>query len=139
MTPEEAIRILGQMLDEFCNEDAWVQECKDAVDMAIEALKEQPKHEQNTMSKQPDLETLGAKTGETCADAISRRAAIDALSYCQTYLFDSRDHDKKISLEDAEYALEQLQPAQPEQQSCKYAERKSGTEQMIMMRYLRKE
>lgn len=47
-------------------------------------------------------------------DPIDRQAAIDALSYCQTYLFDSRDHDKKISLEDAEYAIEQLPPAQPE-------------------------
>lgn len=48
-------------------------------------------------------------------DTISRQAAIDALSYCQTYLFDSRDDDKKISLEDAEYAIEQLPSAQPEQ------------------------
>lgn len=47
-------------------------------------------------------------------DTIYRKAAIDALSHCQTYLFDSRDDDKKISLEDAGYALEQLPPAQPE-------------------------
>lgn len=38
MTNEEAIRVLERMLDEFCNEDTWMQECKDAVDMAIEAL-----------------------------------------------------------------------------------------------------
>ena len=38
MTNEEAIRILGRMLDEFCNEDSYAPECKDAVDMAIEAL-----------------------------------------------------------------------------------------------------
>lgn len=42
MTNEEAIRVFGRMLNEFCNEDTWMQECKDAVDMAIEALKEQP-------------------------------------------------------------------------------------------------
>ena len=47
-------------------------------------------------------------------DLISRQAAIDELGYCQTYLFDSRDKDKKISLEDAEYAIEQLPSAQPE-------------------------
>ena len=47
-------------------------------------------------------------------DLIERQAAIDELGYCQTYLFDSRDKDKKISLEDAEYAIEQLPSAQPE-------------------------
>jgi len=47
-------------------------------------------------------------------DLIDRQDAIDALSYCQTYLFDSRDDDEKISLEDAEYAIEQLPSAQPE-------------------------
>lgn len=52
-------------------------------------------------------------------DMISRRKAIDALGYCQTYLFDSRDKDKKISLEDAEYAIEQLTSAQPEIVRCK--------------------
>ena len=41
-------------------------------------------------------------------DLISRQAAINELSYCQTYLFDTRDHDKKISLEDAEYTIERL-------------------------------
>ena len=46
-------------------------------------------------------------------DLISKQAAIDALGYCQTYLFDSRDKDKKISLEDAEYAIEQMPSAQP--------------------------
>ena len=50
----------------------------------------------------------------TSKDLIYRQQAIDALSYCQTYLFDSRDDDEKISLEDAEYAIEQLPPAQPE-------------------------
>ena len=52
-------------------------------------------------------------------DLISRQAEIDELGYCQTYLFDSRDKDKKISLEDAEYAIEQLPSAQPEIIHCK--------------------
>ena len=51
---------------------------------------------------------------EPCKDAVSRQAAIDALSCCQTYLFDSRDYDKKISLEDAAYAIEQLPSVQQE-------------------------
>lgn len=51
---------------------------------------------------------------------IEKQAAIDALSYCQTFLFDSRDKDKKISLEDAEYAIEQLPSAQPEPEKYEY-------------------
>ena len=47
-------------------------------------------------------------------DLISRAEAIDALSRCQTYLFDTRDTDRKISLEDAEYVIEKLPSAQPE-------------------------
>ena len=45
-------------------------------------------------------------------DLIKRQDAVNELSYCQTYLFDSRDHDKKISLEDAEYTIERLPSAQ---------------------------
>ena len=41
MTPEEAIKTITQMLNEFCNEDSYAPECKDAVDMAISALAEQ--------------------------------------------------------------------------------------------------
>ena len=52
-------------------------------------------------------------------DLIERQAAIDELGYCQTYLFDSRDKDKKISLEDAEYAIEQLPSAESEIVRCK--------------------
>ena len=47
-------------------------------------------------------------------DLISRQAAIDALKTCQTYLFDTRDPDKKICLESAVYELEQLPSAHPE-------------------------
>ena len=47
-------------------------------------------------------------------DTISRRAAIEALRTCQTYLFDTRDPDEKISLESAVYELEQLPSAHPE-------------------------
>ena len=86
MTPEEAIKTITQMLNEFCNEDSYAPECKDAVDMAIEALKEQPERSQNTSSKQPDLDTLGIKIGETCEDVISRRDAIDAVEFGITYV-----------------------------------------------------
>ena len=51
-------------------------------------------------------------------DLISRQAAIDALRTCQTYLFVSYDDDKKISLESAEYMIEQLPSAQPEIIRC---------------------
>lgn len=53
-------------------------------------------------------------------DSISRAAAIDALSRCQTYLFDTRDTDRKISLEDAEYVIEKLPSAQPERKTGKW-------------------
>lgn len=56
----------------------------------------------------------GAQSTAQSTNLIDRQAAIDELGYCQTYLFDSRDKDKKISLEDAEYAIEQLPSAQPE-------------------------
>lgn len=52
-------------------------------------------------------------------DHISRQAAIDELRTCQTYLFDTHDKDLKISLEDAEYCIERLPPAQPEIIRCK--------------------
>ena len=95
MTIKEAITVLRNT--------AWLgtekdrEEVEKAVELAVEALKVQLSREDTTF------------------ELISRQEAIDALSYCQTYLFDSRDHDKKISLEDAEYALEQLQPAQSKQ------------------------
>lgn len=47
------------------------------------------------------------------SDTIYRQQAIGAICRCQTYLFDSRDDDKKISLEGAKYAIEQLPSAQP--------------------------
>lgn len=53
-------------------------------------------------------------------DLISRQAAIDVLRTCQTYLFDTHDKDKKISLEDAEYEIEQLSSAQPERKEGKW-------------------
>ena len=49
------------------------------------------------------------------SDLISRQAAIEALSMCQTYLFHTYNPDEKISLESAVYELEQLPSAQPEQ------------------------
>jgi len=57
---------------------------------------------------------LGTNLAEVGTDLTSRQQAIDALSYCQTYLFDSKDYDKKISREDAAYAIEQLPSAQLE-------------------------
>ena len=56
-------------------------------------------------------------------DCISRQAAIDELKKCQTYLFDKRDPDKKISLESAEMAISDLPSAQPEQRWIPCSER----------------
>lgn len=53
------------------------------------------------------------------SDLISRQAAIDALRTCQTYLFHTYDPDKKISLESAEFEIEQLLSVQPEIIRCK--------------------
>jgi len=49
------------------------------------------------------------------SELIDRQAAIEALRTCQTYLFHTYDPDKKISLESAEFEIEQLPSAQPEQ------------------------
>lgn len=46
------------------------------------------------------------------SDLIDRQAAIDALRTCQTYLFHTYDPDKKISLESAEFEIEQIPSAQ---------------------------
>lgn len=83
MTREEAIEILKNTL-------AYESDFAEAKQMAIEALEQEPNE-----------------------DLISRKDAIDEMGYCQTYLFDTRDKDKKISLEDALYALEQLSSAEP--------------------------
>ena len=83
MTNEEAIYQLKEI-----NKEAHIY--SDAVEMAIEALKEQQEHSQNTSSKQPDLETLGIKTGETCEDVISRQDAIDAIKTSR-YLVDAME------------------------------------------------
>ena len=53
-------------------------------------------------------------------DLIDRQAAIDELRACQTYLFDTHDKDEKISLESAEYCIEQLPSAQPERKKGRW-------------------
>ena len=79
MTNEDITKELTQMRKNFDSNSVYGSYCIDCLDMAIEALKEQPERSQNTSSKQPALETFGAKTGETCEDVISRQAAIDNL------------------------------------------------------------
>ena len=97
MTNQEAIRILEFMKSEMLL--SFDNDRKKALNMAIEALKEQPEYSQNTSSKQPDLETLGVKTGETCEDVISREDAIDAIKTSR-YLVDAME--KIIRLPSAE-------------------------------------
>ena len=45
-------------------------------------------------------------------DLISRQAAIEELSYCQTFLYDSMDKYPKIELGDAKAVLEALPAAE---------------------------
>ncbi len=71
----------------------------------------QPKHNQNAPSKQPDLETLGVKTGETCADAISRQAAIDVMCELMHHWFGGNPKDE---IREIKRELEKLPSAQPE-------------------------
>ena len=79
MTNENITKELTRMRKNFDSNSVYGSYCIDCLDAAIEALKEQSKHDQNTPQKQPDSETLGIKTGETCEDVISRQDAIDAI------------------------------------------------------------
>ena len=125
MTNEEAIKIL-EVTKAECEWNAPL-DYQEAFDMAIEALKEQSKHNQNVMQKQPDLDTLGIKTGETCEDVISRRDAIDAVEFGTTYakvlnketgevmeLFKKSNEE----LQKAVDRIEALPSAQPEQSNA---------------------
>lgn len=80
----------------------------------------QSKHDQKAMSKQPDLETFGVKTGETCADAISRRDAIDMLESAQYSVDFCKEHgiDRSINMEMVRIRLNSLPSAQPEVIQC---------------------
>jgi len=123
MTNEEAIYQLKEI-----NKEAHIY--SDAVDMAIKALMEQSKHDQNTSSKQPDLETLGIKTGETCADAISRQAAIDA------FMKVTSDGDEA---EWCKWVLEQLPSVQPEQRWIPCSEMLPEEDVKVLITYRYKE
>ena len=79
MTNEEAIERINEHIAIHRYNEPQAIRIAEALQMAIEALKEQPERSQNTSSKQAVLETLGVKTGETCEDVISRRDAIDAI------------------------------------------------------------
>ena len=113
LSQEDAAKVLEGMKVKIEIPKAAVtqRERNTALDMAIEALKEQPEHSQNTSSKQPDLETLGVKTGETCTDVISRQAAIDLFPN------DALEWDTKggyIAPHLARRMIEELPSAQPE-------------------------
>lgn len=80
----------------------------------------QPEPEQNTMPEQLKMNRFGVKMGKTCTDAISRQDAIDAVN---TALF-----PKINTAKDAEKALRNLPPAQPEIIRCKDCKWKQGAE-----------
>ena len=50
----------------------------------------------------------------TSPDTIDRKAALDALRKCQTYLYDARDPELKIKLSSAKAAINNLPTIQPE-------------------------
>ena len=69
---QEILNYLDTTLHPIVSPDNWYvyAELHDMVSMLPSA---QSKHDQNTMLKQPNQNTLCVKTGETCADAISRQ------------------------------------------------------------------
>lgn len=107
MTNEDIIKELTRMRKNFDSNSVYGSYCIDCLDAAIEALKEQPEHSQNTPQKQPNLNTLGIKTGETCEDVISRQDAYDVLT-------DYYHHRTEIQHKGLKEALSRVPSAQPE-------------------------
>ena len=56
---------------------------------------------------------MDALAQPTSPDTIDRKAALDALRKCQTYLYDARDPELKIELSSAEAAIKELPTIQP--------------------------
>ena len=83
MTNQEAINYLLDPLSlpESMDIKDKLRWHEDAVNMAIEALKAQDaKPDEKANQEHGGSAEFGSKTGETCADAISRQDAIDALN-----------------------------------------------------------
>lgn len=68
----------------------------------------------------------------TSPDTIDRKAALDALRRCQTYLFDARDDEKKIELSNAESAINEQPTVQPEAQWIPVGEKLPETEDFVL-------
>lgn len=68
----------------------------------------------------------------TSPDTIDRKAALDALRRCQTYLFDARDDEKKIELNNAESAINEQPTVQPEAQWIPVGEKLPETEDFVL-------
>jgi len=117
MTNEDIIKGLTLMRKNFDSNSVYGSYCIDCLDAAIEALKEQPEHSQNTPQKQPDLNTLGIKTEETCEDVISRRDAIDVLESAQYSVDFCKEHgiDRSINMEMVRIRLNSLPSVQSKQ------------------------
>lgn len=69
-------------------------------------------HGENSPSEQPQMNELGVKTGETCADTISRQALIDKLIKLGDY-YNGRDEVKR-GIHQCIAATYELPSAQPE-------------------------
>lgn len=76
----------------------------------------QSEHSQNTPQKQPDLETFGVKTGETCADAISRQEVIEIFTQLWDCVGEIADKDEWEDV--CKTTANELPSAQPEIIHC---------------------
>ena len=75
----------------------------------------QPKHDENPCQEQGDSDKFGVKTGETCADCISRQAAIDAcIKVRELHAYDEIEE------------IKHLPSAQPERKMGKWIEQDDG-------------
>ena len=84
----------------------WDGHTEKDVTRLLSLLSAQPELGENSPSEQPKMNELWIKTGETCTDAISRQAAIDAIK-------------KSRFLVDAMEKVIKLPSAQPEIVQCK--------------------
>ena len=135
MTTQEAINYLLDPLSlpESMDIKDKLRWHEDALNMAIEALKAQDaKPDEKDHQKLSDSDKLGVKTGETCADAVSREVAIDAVQSIER-LATMTDNDAVVRMSAVEYVLYRLPSVQPEPQWIPCNERMPECEQEVLI------
>lgn len=101
-------------LSKVYNMDNVPEEAKSIIgDVMLGLQSEEPEPERNTTSGQPVSGKLGVKTGETCADTISRQAAIKAVheefDECTVW-----DESGEYTADEVERILDSVPSAQPD-------------------------